>query len=306
MALTPARKVLKTIRRERKDIFLVGFKTTSGASLKDQYITGLNLLKETSCNLVFCNDVVTRANMIVTPEETHYPEADLTSENMSCFQSRHETLMDLNEIMLGRLQCTFTRSIIVPEEDKAVPWRDGVIPASLKKVVDHCIKEGAYKPFRGSTAGHFAYKVDDTGFITSKRKTDFNRLSEVGMVYVESLDPDTVVAYGAKPSVGGQSQRIIFRDHPEAKYIVHFHSPPKDPGQVPVAEYPQKWFECGSHECGENTSYGLAEVGRGIKAVYLENHGPNIVFSDEADPDEVIRYIDTHFDLASKTGGLVT
>lgn len=41
----------------------------------------------------------------------------------------------------------------------------------------------------------------------------------------------------------------------------------------------------------------------GIKAVYLEEHGPNIVFNRNIDPKRVIEFIDYHFDLASKTGG---
>jgi hypothetical protein len=70
---------------------------------------------------------------------------------------------------------------------------------------------------------NFVPKVDDQTFVTSKRKTDFNRLPEVGMVLVKTDGPDTVLAYGAKPSVGGQSQRIIFKDHPGYDCVLHFH-----------------------------------------------------------------------------------
>ena len=37
----------------------------------------------------------------------------------------------------------------------------------------------------------------------------------------------------------------------------------------------------------------------------LENHGPNIVFPKDADPQAVIDFIERNFDLAAKTGGLV-
>ena len=72
MNLVPKKKVIKEIRDNRKDIFLVAFKTTSGATEQEQYLAGLNLMKKNSCNLVLANDVVTRVNMIITPEEDKY------------------------------------------------------------------------------------------------------------------------------------------------------------------------------------------------------------------------------------------
>lgn len=67
----------------------------------------------------------------------------------------------------------------------------------------------------------------------------------------------------------------------------------------------QRLVECGSHQCGENTSAGLYEVVPGIKAVMLNNHGPNICFSRQASPADVIAFIESRFDLADKTGGPV-
>jgi len=37
----------------------------------------------------------------------------------------------------------------------------------------------------------------------------------------------------------------------------------------------------------------------------LEEHGPNICFSRNTDPDTIIDFIDSNFDLSAKTGGLV-
>jgi hypothetical protein len=37
----------------------------------------------------------------------------------------------------------------------------------------------------------------------------------------------------------------------------------------------------------------------------LDEHGPNIVFSRSTPALEVIAFIETHFDLSAKTGGLV-
>lgn len=287
MLLTPTDKLLGKIRKERKDIFLVAFKTTCGATEDEQFLTGLHLLKSNSCNLVVANDTKTRRNMIITPEQARY----------SVTSNRDEVIYALSKMALERAKGKFTRSTVIGGE--SVDWKSDMVPASLRQVVDHCIAKGAYKPFLGATVGHFAAKVDHRTFLTSKRKTNFNKLNEVGLVKVISETPDSVIAFGAKPSVGGQSQRIIFNEHPEADCIVHFHCPPKPGASLSVKE--QKFIECGSHECGQNTSKGLREEDVGIKCVYLDNHGPNIVFNRSIDPNKVIRFIDKNFDLTKST-----
>lgn len=292
--LAPARKVIDRIRRNRKDITLVGFKTTCNATEDEQYIAGLNLLKRASCNLVLANDLMTRTNMVITPEEARY---HVTTD-------RDEALRGLVQMTNLRSHLTFTRSTVVAGE--SVPWDSALVPASLRAVVNHCIAAGAYKPFRGATVGHFAAKVNDTTFVTSKRKTNFNDLEKLGLVRIETDGPDSVVAYGSKPSVGGQSQRIVFQNHKEYDCIVHFHCPIKLGSQVPTVS--QREFECGSHECGRNTSNGLQEFeveGTKFSAVYLDQHGPNIVFNSQANPAHIMKFIDANFDLSQKTGGFV-
>jgi hypothetical protein len=290
MRLNPAPKILGKIRKERKDIFLVAFKTTCGATQDEQFLTALHLLKTNSCNLVLANDTKTRVNMIITPEQARY----------SITTDRAEALRSLVKMTLSRADGTFTRSTVVPGDP--IPWNGEQVPQSLRTVVDHCIKAGAYKPFNGSTVGHFAFKVGGNLFITSKRRVDFNELDKVGMVLCEADGDDKVVAFGAKPSVGGQSQRIVFREHRDMDCIVHFHCPPKYPAELSVRS--QMEHECGSHECGKNTSNGLREEMPGIKCVYLDNHGPNIVFNKNIDPKKVIDFIDRNFDLTKSTDGI--
>jgi hypothetical protein len=297
MLLWPAPKVLSKIRKERKDIFLVAFKTTCGATPDEQFLTGLHLLKTNSCNLVLANDTKTRMNMIITPEQARYYTT----------VDRDMALRGLVEMTLSRAKDTFTRTKVLSEQ--GIPWNHSAIPDNLRAVVNHCIDKGAYKPFNGVTVGHFAVKRDNEYFITSKRKSNFNKLNEVGMIECRALEPghphytsDVVYAYGGKPSVGGQSQRIIFKEHPEMDCIVHFHCPPK-PG-AKLSTRSQMAHECGSHECGKNTSDGLKEVAPGIKCVYLDNHGPNIVFNRYIDPQRVIDFIEDNFDLAKSTDQL--
>lgn len=295
MRLTTADKLIGRIRKERKDIFAVGFKTTTSKGPEDQYAAGLRLLKENSLNLVLANDLTTRNNILIAPEETQYCSTT----------DRNDALSLLSKMMLSRMSNTFTRSTVV--DGAAVPWYAVDVPTNLRKVVNHCIQKGAYKPVLGKTAGHFAVKVDETTFLTSARKTNYNELNEIGLVKVVSTGPDHVLAYGRKPSVGGQSQRQIFREHPEADCIVHFHCPVLPGADIPVAE---QWpNECGSHECGKNTSdhlkaYDLGD-GHSLKVVMLDKHGPNIVYNREVPAAKVIEFIDRNFDLSKKTGGAV-
>jgi hypothetical protein len=288
MSLSPADKLIGKIRQTRKDIFLVGFKTTAGATPDAQYLSGLDLLKRASCNLVLANDVHTRLNMVITPEQARYHETT----------DRNEALQGLVEMTKLRSKLKFTRSTVVPGDP--IRWDSDMVPDSLRTVVNHCIARGAYKPFNGATVGHFAYKIDDTQFVTSRRKVDFNKLPEIGMVLVESDSPDHVIAHGFKPSVGGMSQRIIFSEHPDVDCIAHFHCPLKPGTEIPIRS--QREFECGSMECGANTSQGLRSFG-GIKAVYLDKHGPNVVFPKNIDPSVVIDFIEHNFDLTQQTGG---
>jgi hypothetical protein len=296
LQLTPANKLIGKIRKDRKDIFVVGFKTTTGAESDTQYRIALDMLKRDSLNLVLANDTVTRNNMIVAPEETRYCETT----------DREAVITTLAEMVIARSKNTFTRSTVV--EGESVRWDSPLIPANLREVVDFCIEKGAYKPFRGATAGHFAVRVDDQTILTSKRKQNFNHLAEIGLVKVEYEGDDKVVAFGAKPSVGGQSQRIVFREHPELDCIVHFHCPLK-PGVKGIGVASQWQNECGSHQCGANTSRNLANVPgvrNDIKAVMLDGHGPNIVFSRNTPAVDVIKFINDNFDLSQKTGGPVS
>lgn len=273
----------ENIRKIRKDIFLIGLIQLPELSEYSQYILALDLLKKQSCNLVFAYSSI--RNMVVVPEEARYH----VSDNID------ETINGLLEIVSLRRNLTFTRSTVLPGDP--IPWKSELIPFSLRMVVDHCIANKAYKPFNDATAGHFATKIDDNTFLTSIRKSNFNRLNDIGLVKVVAKEQD-VVAYGAKPSVGGQSQRIVFKDHPDTDCIVHFHCPRKT-NLVPSVS--QRGIECGSHQCGINTSNGLKKFDDGIYAVYLDNHGPNIVFNQNVKFEKVISFIDNNFKLDRKT-----
>lgn len=294
-------QVLHKIRQARKDIFLVGIATTLGFKKDAQYARALGMCKNSSCNLVFSMGLSTMQDdfdfggdhyMIVAPEEASYHGSHDIANVV-------DNLVDMS---IKRSHLTFTRSTVI--DGALVPWSSEEVPMALRTVVNHCIRSRAYKVFNGSTVGHFAVKLGPSEFLTSKRKSDFNDLDNVGLVRIKTDGPDNVYAFGAKPSVGGQSQRIVFGDHPGLDCIVHAHVPFKEghPDDIPVVS--QRDVECGSHECGNQTSKGLKQFGN-LKAVMLDNHGPNIVFSSDIYPQEVIDFIERNFDLAGKTGGYV-
>ena len=288
MPVAPAPRGIAAVRRDRKDIFLVGFSTTAGASEAAQFAAGLALIKAASCNLVLATDRRTGVSMIVTPEQASYHVT----------RDLEAAISNLVEMALLRSELTFTRSRVVPGE--LVPWSSELVPAALRRVVDHCVARGAYRPFLGATAGHFAVKLGEGRLLMSRRGADFNRLSGMGLVLVEARGDDEVIAHGARPSAGGQSQRILFAEHPGLDCVVHFHCPLRPGSGVPLRS--QRGYECGSRECGRNTSEGLGRFGD-LRAVMLDRHGPNIVFSRGADPERIIHFIEHSFDLAASTAG---
>lgn len=293
LLLTPAQKIISKIRKTRKDIFLVACKTTSGATEDEQYEAGLELLKKNSCNLVLANDVHTRKNMIVAPELAKY---EVTT-------NRNEVIKTLVDMTLERASNTFTRTKITP--GYLVKWTHPDVPEALRKVVDWCVDNGAYKPFNNVTVGHFGFKPESGYMWSSRRKKNFNKPEDKDLVIVDFRDEREQLAYGAKPSAGARSQYTVLNKYSNMDCIVHFHCPLK-PESVPEMEKmyairPQKYFECGSHECGQNTAAGMQKINGDMAVVMLDKHGPNVVFSRNAKAEDIIAFISNNFDLSKRT-----
>lgn len=287
--LTPAPKLIGKIRKERKDIFLIGFKVTAGATEDEQYLAGLHSLKTNSCNLVLANDVHTKLNLIVAPELARY----------AVTKDREQVLRELVEMMDKRSRLSFTRTTVVPGE--LIAWDSAMVPAVLRGVVDWCADQGAYKPFNDVTVGHFAYRPTERWLYSSRRKRNYTRRADRDLVRV-MFDGEEMFAFGAKPSAGTRSQYAVLSHYPEFDCIVHFHCPAK-PGS-PVVVRSQRELECGSHECGENTWKGISKFGR-LAAVMLDKHGPNIIFSStRTTQEEVTKFITENFDLSVRSDGM--
>lgn len=278
-------KVISKIRKTRKDIFLIACKTTTGASEDEMFESGLSLLKKNSCNLVLVNDLHTRMNMIVVPELSRY---SVTSD-------RERVVKDLVEMTKMRAGLTFSRTQVDPGE--LVPWSGDRVPDALRTVVNHCIARGAYQAFNNITVGHFGLRTGEQSFLSSRRKMNFNKEADRDLVETHLVDGQ-IVAKGAKPSAGARSQYMVLTAYPEYDCIVHFHCPTKPDASISLRT--QKPYECGSHECGKNTADGLVRYDQ-LAAVMLDQHGPNIVFSSKVDPQTVIDFIETNFDVSRTT-----
>ena len=288
MHLRVADKLIGQIRAKRKDIFLIGFKTTAGMPEDAQYEAGLDLLKKNSCNLVLANDVQNGQNMIICPELATY----------SITHDRDKVLTELVNMAMSRSSNTFTRTDVVGGTDKLIAWNSPSVPETLRNVVDWCVSQGAYKAFNDVTVGHFGMKVGGNTLISSRRRQNFNRPECRDLVQVDFVN-ERQVAHGAKPSAGARSQYEVLSRYDDLNCIVHFHCPMKSHSLVPVRS--QKEFECGSHQCGINTATGMVRINQHLAAVMLDKHGPNIVFSDKADPQMVIDFIRSNFTLSDQS-----
>ena len=74
LLLNPAENLAKKIREIRKDLILVGFRSTSGASLAEQRKASMDSLR--CYDIVLCNDYITQQNLIVAEGRELYGTKD--------------------------------------------------------------------------------------------------------------------------------------------------------------------------------------------------------------------------------------
>ena len=286
MELTPSEKIIGRIRIARPDIFLVGFKTTTGESSTGQFLTGLKMMKSVKCNLVLANDVVTRNNMIITPEETRYNETT----------DRGEAITELCEMIRLRQNLTYHRTNLVEMENFPMT----ATPQCFQDVVKFLTLHGGFieNNSNGFTPGHFCYKLHQGTFLSSQRKADHTLVFTEGLSKVISTHFGQDVYGTRKASVGATSQQLIFNKFPDYDCIVHTHNPRTPESDLPVT--PQRPYQCGSIECGINTVDHMKKYDDDIAAVFLEKHGANILFRSDADPQKIIDFIRHHLQLGVK------
>ena len=308
--IQPTEKIVHSIRRRRKDVFLVSFKTLAGDSVETNYKVGLNSLKDNKSNLVFVNDIKNKYNMIMTPEEYMYSYTD-----------RNKAVLELSEIIWDRLNLTYHRTVVKGRDRANLVElaKKGSIPQNFVDVLKHLFSSKAYKTveviektkkgqtkFKQIAVGHFGCKVTgEDGFyrVSSVRSSNHNKALQNGVIKIISEDNNIITVSGGKPSVGEHTQREMYDAlGDKVDSIVHFHCPRKEGSTVSVV--PQKPYQCGTDECALNTRSGLEILIPGIYAVHLEGHGPNIAFSKDIPASVVIDVINENWDLSKKEDGL--
>jgi len=289
MDLIPTDKLIGKIRKNRKDIFLVGFKTTAGESPKSLYDKGLKLLKDNSCNLVLGNDIQTHLNMIITPEEFPYTFVG--------GKGRDEAIDQLCEMVIQRTKLSFSKTEVTGTPDqKILPATAEGIPENFVPVLRFLIENNAFKLVNGRTTGHFGC-VYPEGSLSSVRYANHNKVFEEGMVRVTGTKDGVIQAIGSKPSAGEHTQQEIYRQLGDRVYsVVHFHCPLSKGIILPMAS--QKPFECGSHQCATNTVNAMEELSPGVYVCHLEGHGPNIAFHKDVPAYTLIFMIRKFWDLS--------
>jgi hypothetical protein len=295
LELRPSDKIISRIRRARPDIFLVGFKTTTGKSEEEQFEIALKMMKSSKCNLVLANDVVTRNNMIITPEESKYC---ITAD-------RAEVLEMLTDMTIKRHRLTYHRT----ELDTNHKFPLSVTPSTFQLVMQYLLDNGGYIENNGNgfTPGHFCYLDRSINrMYSSQRKMNHNDVHINGLTGIEFSNENAkqyrVIAQGqAKPSVGATSQMLLLDEYKQFDCIIHTHNPLKEGSELPIQE--QYAYQCGSLECGLNTLAGIKIFeykGIEIGAVYLNKHGANILFKSSDNSDIINEFINENLELGVK------
>ncbi len=310
LEIKPTEKLVHKIRRRRKDIFLVSFKTLTGKSVEDNYKVGLRSLKDNKSNLVFVNDIHNMYNMIMTPEEYMYS-----------FDRRDSAIVQLSEMIWDRMNLTYHRTVVKGKKRANIKKlaKEGHIPHNFVTVLDNLISSGAYatqefiddskegsEKFRQLSVGHFGCKVTGKNSyhrISSVRSSNHKEVLVKGAIKILSEDKNLTTVSGGKPSVGEHTQKSIYDELGDnIDSIVHFHCPMKKGSKVNIVS--QKPYQCGTYECALNTQKGMREMEYGIYAVHLEGHGPNIAFSKDIDPDKIMNFINENWDVSKKEDGI--
>lgn len=285
LTLTPTNKIISKIRKQRPDIFLVGFKTTTNKTPDEQFLIGLKMMKSVKCNLVLANDTVTRNNIIITAEESIYGNST----------NREEVIKELVDMTKSRSNGTYNSSVFIEKDSINI----NNTPKSFQIVIDYLINNGGFIENNGNgfTPGHFCWRESDKTFLSSQRKANHNLVFKEGMSRVEVND-DIFTVYGRrKASVGARSQWLILQENKDYDCIIHTHNPLKMNSLIPVT--PQKPYQCGSLECGLNTVNNMGNFNN-IKAVYLDKHGANILFKSTSNPKDIIDFIVSNINLGIK------
>ena len=146
-------KIIQKIRKERKDILLVGFKTTCGSTKEEQFQKGLKLCKDASANIVFVNDVdkdriecIDMINQLLKSYEDHipslHPAMQIFKQTAKFINIMQEAESSEKEALIKLRDSLQNNGLVTPEESSY--WydtRDEALDALVQMVLDLLTQE---------------------------------------------------------------------------------------------------------------------------------------------------------------------
>ena len=146
-------KIIQKIRKERKDILLVGFKTTCGATKEEQFQKGFKLCKDASANIVFVNDVdkdriecIDMINQLLKSYEDHipslHPAMQIFKQTAKFINIMQEAESTEKEALIKLRDSFQNNGLVTPEESSY--WyntRDEALDALVQMVLDLLTQE---------------------------------------------------------------------------------------------------------------------------------------------------------------------
>ena len=178
-------KIIQKIRKERKDILLVGFKTTCGATKEEQYNKGLKLCKDSSANIVFVNDV-DKDHILALKESLKgldlfqgptYGVGTYDPKLITPYISKPKTHCENEKEMLERAVSELQNNGLVTPEESSYWYntRDEALDALVQMVLDR-----SHLHFTRSTVVDSETISWDSELIPESFRTIFNYLKDAG------------------------------------------------------------------------------------------------------------------------------
>lgn len=150
LELKPYHKIINKIRKERKDILLVGFKTTCGSTKEEQFREGLKLCKDASADVVFIDDVdKDRINKLqecidyFNINKTLFSLLKEKIDTRTATEGEQQVYVHYSQQYnnwLNRLSKLQNNGLVTPEESSY--WydtKDEALDGLVQMVLDHCI-----------------------------------------------------------------------------------------------------------------------------------------------------------------------
>ncbi len=275
LELTQNPKVISLVKQWNPNVFQVGFKLLSRASLDTlidvAYLHGIkNHSNLTVANTLIEGDFKKRATVFITPEKGVVPV------------SMSELAPRLVDIVSQRFSKTHYRTKIEKQPQYQTELSDEI--TTFRTYVQKLWKLNLFEPYFENATMHFGFvatRVASGGFLITSRGSNKKDIPLDDIVYVPKIDFDERTVYvnssGKKASLNANVVGKIYKERHDANIILHGHVFPGVKNKTSVDYSP------GTQEDIDEV---MAHLRHGEKIVELINHG---IISVGANFDEVVK-----------------